>query len=555
MSTAPNAAPNGTAHEAVLPALSLALASSPALQAHPRVRVAALHRLQLPVRAVQFGTGAFLRGFLDDLLDTANRQGLFNGRVVAVGSTGSGRDRQLGDQDGLYTVVERGLVDGVAREDVRVVSSVRGALSAQDAWGAVLACARAPGLALVFSNTTEVGIALDEGDEFHRAPPRSFPGKLTRFLYERARAFDFAPERGVVVLPCELIEDNGGRLRDVVRALAARWRLEPAFCRWLDAAVPFCNTLVDRIVPGAPPPDEAAALEQALGYRDALLTTCEPYRLFAIEAPESVRARLAFAAADPGVVLTDDVRPYRERKVRLLNGAHTALVSAALLAGCETVLDAVRHPRLGPFLRRLLLDEIVPTVDAPGAAEFARATLDRFANPYVRHALWDITLQGTMKMRVRVAPSVARFAERAGEASPALAFGLAAYLAFMRGGLHARRAAAGQPVPADAQGERVRALWAAHLPDLDAAADGTAPNAHAPSAHALAPLVRAALGDAELWGADLAALPGVADAVAASLAAVLAQGADAALADLLAAPAPAFAGASAPTPALAGAAS
>ena len=591
--TVPNTtAPNDDAPGS-LPALSLALAASPAVQAHPRLTVAPPDRLRLPVRAVQFGTGAFLRGFVDDLLDAANRQGLFNGRVVAIGSTDSGRDRQLGAQDGLYTVVERGLVHGAPHEAVRVVSSVRGALAAQTAWGAVLALARAPALELVFSNTTEVGIALDETDAFHLAPPRSFPGKLARFLYERGRAFGWAADQGVVVLPCELIEDNGDRLRDVVRALAARWRLEPAFRQWLDAAVPFCNTLVDRIVPGAPSPGDAAALERALGYRDALLTACEPYRLFAIEAPASVRPRLAFAAADPGVVLADDVRPYRERKVRLLNGAHSALVATALLAGCETVLDAVRHPRVGPFLRRLLLDEIVPTVDAPGAAAFARAVLDRFANPYMQHALWDITLQGTRKMRVRVVPTVARFAAQAGAPPPALAFGFAAYLAFLRGGLHARRQAAGLLVPADEQGGRVRALWDAHLPHLPADVDGTAPRASAPhagmpntdvpdtgvpdtgvpdtvvadtgvpdtgvpdtgvadtgvpdtgvpdtavpNASAVAPFVRAACSDAELWGADLAALPGFAGAVADALAAILAEGVDAALARLLAAPAP-----------------
>jgi tagaturonate reductase len=318
----------------------------------------------------------------------------------------------------------------------------------------------------------------------------------------------------------------------VVDALAARWELEPAFTEWLDAAVPFCNTLVDRIVPGAPPAADHAALEQALGYRDALLTTCEPYRLFAIEAPAQVRGRLAFAAADPGVVLTDDVRPFRERKVRMLNGAHTALVSAAILAGCETVREAVEHPRVGPFLRQLLFDEIVPTVDAPGAAEFARATLDRFANPYVRHALWDITLQGTMKARVRVAPSVARFADMTGAAPPALAFGVAAYLAFARGTVQTRRRAAGLAVPADDQLAVVQAHWASHLPALPAEVDGTSPRADAPAAAALAPFVRAALGDAALWGTNLAALPGVTDAVTDALARLLADGADRALAAL-----------------------
>lgn len=524
---------------AARPRLTRALAASPELQDHPIVRVPPPDRLALPVRAVQFGTGAFLRGFLDDLLDAANAQGLFDGRVVAVGSTGSGRDRQLDDQDGLYTVVERGLVDGQPREAIRVVASVSGALSARDEWEAVLALARTPDLAFVFSNTTEVGIALDPEDAYDLGPPRSFPGKLTRFLHERGRAFGFAADRGVVVLPCELIEDNGMRLREIVDALAARWRLEPAFTAWLDAAVPFCNTLVDRIVPGAPVGDDAAALARTLGYDDALVTTCEPYRLFAIEATGALAARLRFAGADPGVVVTDDVRPYRERKVRLLNGAHTALVPAAILAGCTTVREAVEHPRVGRFLRRVLLDEIVPTVDAPGADAFAQAVLDRFANPHVRHALWDITLQGTMKTRVRVVPTIVRATTRTGEPPAALTFALAAFVALARGTVQAGRRAAGLAVPADDQAAALAALWSAHLPALPADVDGTAARANAPNAAALAPFVGTLLGDAARWGTDLAAVPGVADAVTRSLARILAIGADAALAELLATAAPA----------------
>jgi tagaturonate reductase len=497
-----------------LPPLTRALA----LQGEARVDMPSAEVLALPETAVQFGTGAFLRGFVDHFVDAANRRGEFNGRIVAIGSTGSGRDRALTDQDGLYTLVARGLDGGAAREEVRVVGAVSRALSAATEWDAVLAVARTPELRLVFSNTTEVGIALDEADRFDLAPPRSFPGKLTRFLYERARAVAFAPDRGVVVVPCELIEDNGDRLRAIVLALADRWALGDDFRRWLETAVPFCNTLVDRIVPGHPADADADALQQALGYRDELLTACELYRLFVIEGDDALRARLGFADADPGVVVTADVRPFRERKVRLLNGAHTVAVSLALLAGCETVREAMTHPLVGPYVRRVMLDEIAPTLQDPQAEAFAHAVLDRFGNPYIRHALFDITLQATMKMRVRVVPTIERHVARTGQAPALLALGLAAFLLFARGDLQERRRVAGFAVPADDQGERLRALWAAHGSDRN---------------------VDAALSDATLWGADLTRLPGLVDAVRDALARLLSDGVERTLEAHLAASLPA----------------
>lgn len=482
-----------------LPPLNRALVESAAFQARTDVGVPAPALLDLPERAVQFGTGAFLRGFVEPLLDAANRAGRFGGRVVLVGSTGSGRDRVLAEQDGLYTLSVRGIEAGEPVHAQRVVGVVSRALSAADEWDAVLACARDPRLELVFSNTTEVGIVLDEGDRPDLSPPRSFPGKLTRFLHERAAAFDFHPARGVVVLPCELIEDNGDRLRAIVLELAKRWGLDGRFAAWIGAAVPFCNTLVDRIVPGTPAADARAEAQAALGYRDALLTVAEAYRLFVVQGGEAIRARLPFADV-PGVTVTEDVAPYRERKVRMLNGAHTVTVPVAVLCGCETVLDAVRHPVVGPFLRRVLLDEIVPTLDAPGSEEYARAVLDRFANPYVEHALRDISLQQTMKMRVRVVPTLLRHAERTGRAPESLAFGFAAYLRMAREGLGL----------ADDQAERVRAHWAGRD---DAEAE----------------VARAVCGDAALWGADLSALPGFAAAVAAALVRMRRHGVEAAL--------------------------
>jgi tagaturonate reductase len=487
-----------------LPTLSPALVRSGALAGRAGgVTAPPAELLDLPERAVQFGTGAFLRGFVDYFIDAANRDGRFNGRVVAVGSTGSGRDAVLREQGGLYTLAVQGVDAGEVRQERRIVSALSRAVSATDDWASVLELARRPELAIVFSNTTEVGIALDESDAAEMHPPRSFPGKLARFLYERATAFAFAPDAGVVVIPCELIEANGDRLREIVLALGARWKLGAEFDGWVRAHVPFCNTLVDRIVPGAPAPEVAAAMEHELGYRDGMLTSCEVYRLFAIHggaALSAAQSRLLeeLAGADPGIVLTDDVSPYRERKVRLLNGAHTIAVSLALLAGCETVREAMEHALVGQFIRRVTIDELVPSVGVPGAEQFALDVLDRFANPFIRHALVDITLQAAMKMRVRVVPSVVQYAAKTGRVPRLVALGFAAYLLYARGDAQEARRAAGLAVPADEQGEVLRALWRG----VDATSDA-----------ALADLARRAVSDAGLWGAELEAVPGFAAAV------------------------------------------
>jgi tagaturonate reductase len=214
------------------------------------VDVPADELLDLPELAVQFGTGALLRGFVDDFIHRANQTGLFAGRIVAVASTGSVRDRALNEQDGLYTLVVEGIARGERVEQRRIISSLSRAISAVDDWCEVLALARTPDLQYVFSNTTEVGIVADTESGKDDSPPKSFPAKLTRFLFERAQAFDYDRARGLIVIPCELIENNGARLRDIVGSIAARWQLGDEFTRWLDAAVPFCNTLVDRIVPG-----------------------------------------------------------------------------------------------------------------------------------------------------------------------------------------------------------------------------------------------------------------------------------------------------------------
>lgn len=459
----------------------------------------------LPERAVQFGTGALLRGLVESCLADANAHGAFNGRVVMVGSTGSGRDACLNAQDGLFTLVSQGVSDGTDHREIRVIDVVSRALVASEAWDDVLRCAENPTLDCIFSNTTEVGIVLDEQDATDApALPRSFPGRLARFLEHRARHFRHDTARCPVVIPCELVERNGMRLREIVLALAARWRLDARTLGWLEA-VPFCDTLVDRIVPGAPTGPQRDELEHLLGYHDDMLTMCEPYRLFAIQGDDLLRARLGFGN-ERGVIVTPDIGPYRERKVRLLNGAHTAIVSLALLAGHRTVREAVSDPTLASFLRTVLFDEIVPSLTVPGAAEFASEVLDRFANPHVEHALWDITLQGTAKLRVRLVPTILAHARRTGEAPPALAQAFAGFLAFHRGTLHETRRAASLRVPDDRGGDRVREHW------------GTMHRTGDP----LRAVVQSVCSDVSLWEVDLSRVPRFVELVSEALAGLLA---------------------------------
>lgn len=455
-----------------------------------------------PERIMQFGTGAFLRGFFGDIIGGANARGVFDGSIVAVGSTGSGRGAALARQGGVYALALQGLAAGVDVDALRIISAISRGLSAADDWKEVLALARSPELQFVVSNTTEVGLALVPDDPFGPGAPRSFPAKLTRVLYERWTALGAGSHAALTILPCELVEHNGTTLRSLVHEQAARWTLDPAFPAWLDAHCRFCNTLVDRIVPGAPRDDERERLELRLGAHDELLAVGEPYRLFAIEGDDVLRAALTFSHGDATVVIAPDITPFRTRKVRVLNGGHTVSVAAGLLCGVETVRDLVTDDRLGRFLHRAIFKEIVPSLDVDDGEPFARDVLDRFANPRIRHALADITLQGTAKMRVRVVPTIAAFSARTGRVPQALAFGFAAHLLFLRGDVQERWKGEGRAVPVDADGAAVHDAW---------------PAADTSSAAGVEAFVRLVCSDAARWGTDLCAVDGFVPAVAGHL--------------------------------------
>lgn len=485
---------------------------NPISNAQPSALLPRLHRdeplrLSLPETIVQFGTGGFLRGFAEYFVEQANAGAKPIGRVVMVGSTGSGRVAHVNEQGGRYTLVTRGRAGGQIVDDARTIECLSRALSAADAWPDVLDLATSPDLRIIISNTTEVGIVHDPDDRPDLVPPRSFPGKLTAFLHHRATAFDYDPKHGLIILPCELLERNGDRLRDVVMRLSDDWNLGDAFCRWLEEGVVFCNTLVDRVVPGTPDPADADALAQRLGYRDDLLTVAEPFRFWAIEWPGQ-KEDFPFHGVDEGIVLTEDVGPYRERKVRILNGSHTIMVPAALLLGLRTVDEAVNDPLMGVFTRRVIFEEIVPSldIDVDSATNFARDVIERFENPFLHHELWGISLQQTMKMRVRVVPSLRSFERKRGALPPSLTFGLAAFIEF-------KLRMAGDGHPRDDADAFWSALAAQKLDSERTAA--------------------VVLTHDELWDGQLSPIPGLPEAVSRDLASIRERGIKQALKDHL----------------------
>jgi tagaturonate reductase len=361
----------------------------------------------LPETILQFGGGRFLRAFADLFIHHANQQGQAAGRVVVVQSTGDERAAALNRQAGRYHVHIRGFQDGALVDRTEISESIRRGLVAAVQWEQVRTLARSPQLRIILSNTTESGYNLDPADRPGDAPPRSFPAKLLAVLYERFRA----GQPGLTIVPCELREHNADVLQGLLLQLGAEWKLPEAFRQWLGVDCVWLNTLVDRIVTD-PTPDHPLRKE------DALLAVCEPYALWAIQE----KARADVFLRHPSVVWTDDVQPYFLRKVRILNGAHTALLIKAQPRDFTTVREAVLDPELGTWLERLLLEEVVPTlegrVEAP--AEFARQTLERFRNPFLEHQLASIATHHAAKVEVRLVPTRDEFRAQFGRTPPLL---------------------------------------------------------------------------------------------------------------------------------------
>lgn len=389
---------------------------------------------QLPETVLQFGTGVLLRALPDYFIDKANKQGFFNGRIVVVKTTDS--DSSAFDkQDGLYTVCVRGVEDGVLVRENIINASISRVLSAKTEWSAILKCASNPALKLIISNTTEVGIQLVE-DSVHAAPPVSFPGKLLCFLYQRFNALGGTPESGMIIVPTELITNNGALLKHVVLELARQNKLDFQFIEWLENHNHFCNSLVDRIVPGKPAGKELHSLQEELGYEDDLLTMSEAFRLWAIEGDEKVKEVLSFSKADQGVVVVPDITLFKELKLRLLNGTHTFNCATAFLCGFNITREAVMHPVFGSFTRQLMNQEIAPaipfTIEPEVKTNFANKVFERFCNPFIDHQWQSITVQITSKMKMRNVPLLLCHYERCSQVPLHMATGFAAFLLYMK---------------------------------------------------------------------------------------------------------------------------
>jgi tagaturonate reductase len=371
----------------------------------------------LPEKVLQFGTGVLLRALPDFIIDKANKNGFFNGRIVMVKSTASGGADAFNKQDGLYTVCVRGIDKGKKVEENIVISSVSRVLSASHEWDAVLETAASPQMQVIISNTTEVGITFTE-DNVHAAPPLSFPGKLLSFLYRRYTVFNGDATKGMVVIPTELIPGNADKLLAILKQLANANNLEAPFINWLDTANHFCNSLVDRIVPGKPALDEQQKTEDSLSYNDELLIMCEAYALWAIQsANESVKEILSFAQGGDEVVIAGDIHKFRELKLRLLNGPHTFSCGLAWLAGFKTVKEAMADEYFSGYIQHLMFDEIIPAItsdniDKEEATIYAGKVLDRFRNNFIEHQWLNICLQYSSKMRLRNIDVIANYYNR-----------------------------------------------------------------------------------------------------------------------------------------------
>ncbi|CNJ79752.1 altronate oxidoreductase [Yersinia aldovae] len=466
-----------------------------------------------PDKIIQFGEGNFLRAFVDWQIDLLNEHTDLNAGIVVIRPIDSDFPPSLSTQDGLYTAVIRGLNEqGEAVRESRLIRSVNREINIYHQFDEYLALARDPNIRFMFSNTTEAGIAWNEADQFSDAPPSSFPAKLTRLLFERFEHFDGAADKGWVLLPCELIDYNGEALRELVLRYASQWQLPAAFTQWLTENNTFCSTLVDRIVTGYPR-DEVTALQTELGYQDSFLDTAEYFYLFVIQGPKSLAQELRLDQLDLNIRIVDDIKPYKERKVAILNGAHTALVPVAYLAGLDTVGQTMDDAQISRFVEKTITEEIVPVLDLPEdeLLSFSQAVLSRFRNPFIQHQLLSISLNGMTKFRTRILPQLLTYQQQQGKLPPRLTFALAALIAFYRG----ERDGQTYPLQDDAHWlERYSTLW----------------NGVKHGDSTLAELVNSVLSDRDHWGQDLTAVPQLAAQVTEQLQTILDRGMRAAVA-------------------------
>ena len=356
-----------------------------------------------PIRVLQFGGGNFLRGFFNWMVDVLNEEAGFEGDVLLIKPTAGGRYEQLMDQDGLFHTI----LQDYSGEDIRLIKCIQEVIHPYREWHKFLDTASLPLCRFMVSNTTESGIAYQYEELDLSKPPNSFPAKLTIWLYQRFKEFKGDPTKGMIMLPTELVENNAGNLRYCVLLHAKDWNLGNDFKTWIEECNYFCNTLVDRIVSGFPK-NNVDKIQQALGFNDQQLTVGEYYHQWVIEDHHDIQKELPFCKTNLNVQFVEDLGPYRDIKVRVLNGAHTALVPIGMQADLTTVYEVMTDPHLGKFIKELIHHEIVPTFTDPliDAKNFADETVTRFENPYINHQLQSISVNALKKFQVRLIPTI-----------------------------------------------------------------------------------------------------------------------------------------------------
>lgn len=384
----------------------------------------------LPEKVLQFGDGNFLRAFADWYIQKANEKGVFNGRVVIAQPTPRGRADFLNSQNNFYTVAVRGRENGKVIDSFERVSSVSRSINTFDDYDSLLRFAVSDDLQVIISNTTEAGIEYKENEKLSDAPNVTYPGKLTALLYERYKA----EKDGVLVLPVELIEDNGAVLKSCVLKYADDWSLGDDFKEYINNDCHFCSTLVDRIVTGFPKNDYDEITKE-LGYEDKLITVCEPYNSWVIQGDKKWTEIFTLDKAGLNITWCDDMSLYRTRKVRILNGAHTMSVLAAYSSGFDIVRDMMHDKLFNDYIKKGLFEQIAPTIDLSSdeLASFANAVLDRFDNPFIDHKLLDISLNSVSKFKARCLCTLLDYYKMENSLPSVICFGLAALINFYDG--------------------------------------------------------------------------------------------------------------------------
>lgn len=387
-----------------------------------------------PIKIVQFGEGNFLRAFIDYAFHELNDKADFNAGIAVVQPIDRGLIKMLNDQDGLYTLFMKGVKKGQEIQEVELIDNIVKGVDPYANFNDYLSLAKEETLEFVISNTTEAGIAYVASDTADMQPPSSFPAKLTLLLHERFKHFNGDASKGLTIIPCELINHNSETLKEIILKYVSDWNLGEDFKTWLLENNSFHSTLVDRIVPGYPK-DEIEAYNAQLDYQDNLIVAAEVFLLWVIEGGDDLKAKLPFHKTDLDVKIVDDMQPYRTRKVRILNGAHTAMVPFSLLYGNKTVKQSVDNEFTGKFINEAVFNEIIDTLemDRDELNSFADEIFDRFRNPFIIHNLSSIALNSISKFKVRVLPSLLGYVDVHGKLPTNLTFAFACLIRFYKG--------------------------------------------------------------------------------------------------------------------------